>query len=137
MQINRQDSRGQTMLWYAVAGRDYKKMLFFVRCGADASVPDSEGTTPFHVALTKGDKLMAKILLDTLSATGVSTILHNGRLHLDQLLLGHAQCLDSAEAINFLLDLGANINTVNSNHEKPLMLAICCEDLRAMEMMLR
>ncbi|KAJ5938450.1 hypothetical protein N7466_001584 [Penicillium verhagenii] len=137
MQVDRRNSRGPTMLWYAVARRDYKKMLFFLRCGADATVPDSEGTTPFHVALIKGDTLTARILLDSVPATKVSSILHNGRLNLDQLLLDHAQFPDSTEAMNFLLDLGANMNTVNSNHETTLMLATRCGDLRAMEALLR
>ncbi|KAJ6105338.1 hypothetical protein N7523_010148 [Penicillium sp. IBT 18751x] len=114
-QINRQNSQGKTMLWYAV---------------------DSEGTTPFHVALIKGDTLMAKILLNSLPTTRASTMLQNGRLDFDQLLLYHAEFPNDTEAMNFLLDLGANINAVNSNHETSLMVATRCGDLKAMKMLL-
>jgi ankyrin repeat protein len=96
---------------------------------------DSEGTTPFHVALIKGDTLMAKILLDSLPTTMVSTVLRNGRLNLDQLLLYHAGFPDSTEAMEFLLDLGANINTLNSNHETSLMLATLCGNFTAMKLL--
>ncbi|KAJ6105262.1 hypothetical protein N7523_010072 [Penicillium sp. IBT 18751x] len=109
-QINRQNSQGKTML--------------------------CEGTTPFHVALIKGDTLMAKILLNSLPTTRASTMLQNGRLDFDQLLLYHAEFPDDTEAMNFLLDLGANINAVNSNHETSLMVATRCGDLKAMKMLL-
>ncbi|KAJ6090451.1 hypothetical protein N7486_009266 [Penicillium sp. IBT 16267x] len=136
MQINRQNSQGKTMLWYALDRRDYDKVVFFLRCGADASMSDSEGTTPLHIALIKGDILMAKTLLDSLPTTLASKVLRNGRLNLDQLLLYHAEIPDNTEAMNFLLDLGSNINTLNSNHETSLMQATCCGDLKVMKMLL-
>lgn len=64
--IDLPDTLGRTMLWYAVKMRDREKMKFFIECGADPGVSDSENVTPLHVALLQVEfigEIIARILL--------------------------------------------------------------------------
>ncbi|KAJ5799022.1 uncharacterized protein N7503_006527 [Penicillium pulvis] len=120
------DTLGRTMLWYAVKVRDHEKVKFFVDCGADPAAADSENVTPLHVALMQGksiDETIARMLLRAQPTISISEILQHGQ-SVDQLFLDHSSGPDNAKAMRFLLELGADVNALNSECETPLMCAV-------------
>ena len=56
-QIDKPDAQGRTMLWYYVKTRNYKKVKFLIKCGADPTVADYERVAPIHVALMQGNAI--------------------------------------------------------------------------------
>lgn len=56
---------------------------------------------------------------------------------LDKLFSNHANVLDSADSIKFLLELGADVNIVlNSDHETPLIRAVRHGDIEVIKVLL-
>lgn len=141
-QVNTPDAQGQTMLWHYVKARDYKKVEFLIRCDADPSVADHAGFTPVHLALMQGqaiDEIIARMLLDSRPTSSISNILKGG-LSLDELLLDHSDNRDTHDGVDvlkLLLELGADVNIVNSERETPLMRAAHLGDLKAIEILLK
>lgn len=126
------------MLWYAVNMRDHEKVKFFMKCGADPGVADSENVTPLHVALMQGeffDEIIARMLLRARPTTSISEILQDGQ-SVDQLFLDHSNSPDNANALRFLLELGADVNALNSERETPLMRAVRFGDLKVIKILL-
>ncbi|KAJ5556597.1 hypothetical protein N7494_000512 [Penicillium frequentans] len=102
------------MLWYAVNMRDHEKVKFFMKCGADSGVADYENVTPLHVALMQGeliDEDIAEMLL-------------------------RARPTIAADALRFLLELGADSNALNPECETPLMRAVRFGHLNVIKMLL-
>ncbi|KAJ5343411.1 uncharacterized protein N7506_003235 [Penicillium brevicompactum] len=127
------------MLWYYVKTRDYKKVEFLIKCGADSTVADCERVTPIHVALMQGefiDGIIAGMLLHSRPTVSVSKMLQNGP-SLDELFSVHANAPDSANAMQLLLELGADVNIVlNQDHETPLIRAVRYGDLKVIKVLL-
>ncbi|KAJ5691731.1 hypothetical protein N7488_012466 [Penicillium malachiteum] len=122
--IGRRDDKGRTKLWYAVARRDYEKVKILLEHGADPGVADHDGITPLHNALIKCeaiDQLIAKELLKSRPNTPVAETLGNGYMNLDQLLDSPFRDPDSYKAMEFVLDLGANVNALGSEGETQLI----------------
>lgn len=62
--VNRVDSRGNTLLHYAADYELYKLALFLLeQLGADTEVKDREGETPVQIAIRRADIQMANILI--------------------------------------------------------------------------
>lgn len=136
--IDLPDTPGRTMLWYAVQMRDHEKVKFFIKCGANPGVADSENVTPLHVALMQGefiDEIIARVLLRARPTTSISEILQDGK-SVDQLFLDHSENPDNANALRFLLELGADVNVLNSERETPLMRAVRFGDLKVIKILL-
>ncbi|KAJ5556540.1 hypothetical protein N7494_000455 [Penicillium frequentans] len=137
-QIDLPDTLGRTMLWYAVNMRDHEKVKFSMKCGADSGVADSENVTPLHVALMQGefiDEIIARMLLRARPTTSISEILQDGQ-SVDQLFLDHSKNPDNANALRLLLELGADVNALNSERETPLMQAVRYGDLKVISILL-
>jgi ankyrin repeat protein len=137
-QIDLPDTVGRTMLWYAANMRDHEKVRFFIKCGADPGVADSENVTPLHVALMQGefiDEIIARMLLRSRLTMSISEILQDGQ-SVDQLILDHSNSPDNANALRFLLELGADVNALNSERETPLMQAVRYGDLKVIKILL-
>ncbi|KAJ5414884.1 hypothetical protein N7509_000218 [Penicillium cosmopolitanum] len=133
------DAQGRTMLWYYVKTRNYKKTEFLIKCGADPTVADYERVAPIHVALMQGDaidRIIAWMLLHSRPTVPVSEILQDGP-SLDELFSNHANTPNSADAMRFLPELGADVNTIlNSDDETPLMQAVRYGDLKVINVLL-
>ncbi|KAJ5938502.1 hypothetical protein N7466_001636 [Penicillium verhagenii] len=126
------------MLWYAVKMRDHEKVKFFVDCGADPAAADSKNVTPLHVALMQGesiDEIIARMLLRSRPTMSISEILQDGQ-SVDQLFVDHSNSPDNANAMKFLLEMGADVNALNSERETPLMQAVRYGDLKVMKILL-
>lgn len=140
VQIDISDARGRTFLWYYVKTRDYKKVQFLIRCGADPTVADSKGVAPIHVALMQGkdiDIRIAQMLRRSQPNVPVSELLKNVP-NLDKLFSNHASILDSADSMKFLLELGADVNIVlNADHETPLIRAVRHGDIGVIKVLLK
>jgi ankyrin repeat protein len=118
--------------------RDHEKVKFFIECGADPGVADSENVTPLHVALMQGefiDEIIARMLLRARPTTPISEILQVGK-SVDQLFLDHSENPDNANTLRFLLELGADVNVLNSERETPLMRAVRFGDLKVIKILL-
>jgi ankyrin repeat protein len=128
------------MLWHYVKARDYKKVEFLIKCGADPTVADCERVTPIHVALMQGeliDSIIAGMLLHSRPTVPVSEMLQNGP-SLDELFSVHANAPDSANAMQLLLELGADVNIVlNLEHETPLIRAVRYGHLKVIKVLLK
>jgi ankyrin repeat protein len=128
------------MLWHYVKARDYKKVEFLIKCGADPTVADYERVTPIHVALMQGeliDSIIAGMLLHSRPTVPVSEMLQNGP-GLDELFSVHANAPDSANAMQLLLELGADVNIVlNLEHETPLIRAVRYGHLNVIKVLLK
>ena len=136
--IDLPDTLGRTMLWYAVRMRDHEKVRFFIDCGADPGAADSENVTPLHVALMQGDsidEIIARMLLRSRPTMSISEILQDGQ-SVDQLFLDHSNSPDNANAMRFLLELGADVNALNSERETPLMWAVRFGHLKVIKILL-
>ncbi|KAJ5098404.1 hypothetical protein N7532_005405 [Penicillium argentinense] len=140
VQVDRSEAQGRTLLWYYVKMRDYKKVEFLIKCGANPTVADSKGLAPIHVAFMQGeviDRIIAQMLLHSRPTVPVSELLQNGP-SLDKLFSNHANTPDSANAMRFLLKLGADVNTIlNSDDETPLMQAVRYGDLKVIKVLLK
>lgn len=139
-QVDISDARGRTMLWYYVKTRNYEKVEFLIRCGADPTVADNEKVAPIHVALMQGefiDEIIARMLLDSRPTVPISEMLQNGP-SLDELFSDHANTPDSTNAMKFLLELGADVNIVlNTDHETPLIRAVRYSDIKVIKILLK
>ena len=65
----------------------------------------------------------------------ISEILQDGK-SVDQLFLDHPENPDNANALRFLLELGADVNVLNSERETPLMRAVRFGDLKVIKILL-
>ncbi|MBW5389963.1 ankyrin repeat domain-containing protein [Brachyspira hampsonii] len=112
--VNAADNNGWTPLFFAADNSNSDVAVFLVDNGADINIVDNEGITPLLVA---NDVETVKILSKTvnINKTNFSGITP---------LIAFSMRDISTEAINILLENGANVNIVDKDGETALSYAI-------------
>ncbi|KAF6825709.1 ankyrin repeat protein [Colletotrichum musicola] len=122
---NRQDRDGRTALHLAPRGEGTpvpeSTLACLLQAGASAEIKDVDGETPLHTVAKTGTLEQFRLCL---ASCGDS----NAAIHVENLfgesLLHYAAAGGKVDIIELLLDLGADINSVNGNGWTPLICAL-------------
>lgn len=139
--VDETDRWGRTALMYA-ARTSVDSVRLLVDGGANISATSKDGDLPLHIAIREGRTLIAKYLvsqgceLNTVNKTGQSPLLCAilySQPEVAKLLLGRGVRMDSAlvylaqknviDAVNMLVDMGADVNSADKVGDSALMLA--------------
>ncbi|XP_046634899.1 serine/threonine-protein phosphatase 6 regulatory ankyrin repeat subunit B-like isoform X2 [Daphnia pulicaria] len=132
--INGRDSNGETPLFFAIQANNVNGVRRLLGKGADPTIRNNEGFTPFHVAvaLNKDSKILNLLLLAN-EKVDVNETLSQGRttgLHM-------AIATSNVTTARFLLSNGANPNAADDNGFTPLHWAArFAKDMDTVELLL-
>lgn len=102
--ISMTDSDGNTMLHDACASDSYEAAQYLLTCGADGSLQNSDGNTPFSLAISQGHETIAQLLIER----GES---YDRALNEQRITMLHSACLHGMSNIaQHLLAHGADPN---------------------------
>jgi len=146
--VNIVDKNKYTPLHYAVEERNTDIVKLLIENGADVNARTTEGVQPIHISSKYGDIEIAKILLakgadlnskDKLGSKSIQYAAGNGRNRMIEFLLsegvdvndgkGKLTALHNAawygkiSTARFLIEKGADVNSLNANKSTPLHLA--------------
>jgi len=148
--INVKDENGRTPLHWATRGTDNEVLTYLIEKGADLNALDSNGTAPLHSLASRGNADGIRILLAKgadieIKSSNKSTPLHfavlGKRVEIIRLLVERKADLESRDeqgrtplvvaaremagpdVVRALLDLGANIDSVDRFGDTALSLA--------------
>jgi ankyrin repeat protein len=132
--VNAADSRGHTPLIEAANAGDEETALLLLQAGANPDVPDRFGLTPLTMAAAKGNVRFIKALLErkadpnTVSNPESDEPVKHGPIAIGLITpLMMAAVSGSSEAVEILLNAGANVNAQDVRGMTPLMLAIATD----------
>nr|CAH0112680.1 unnamed protein product [Daphnia galeata] len=113
--INDRDKDGRTPLYYAVCADNLNSVSYLLEKGADPTIGDKDGFTPFHMAagLNKETKILELLLSDEKVDLDKSD--ESGRT-----ILHMAVVESNVTTARFLLSKGANPNVADKNKITPL-----------------
>ena len=115
--ISMTDHSGNTMLHDACLGGSYEAAQYLLICGADGSLQNNDGDTPFSIAIEEGHERLARLLIEK----GES---YDNRLGESQVTMLHLACLHGMTSIaEYLLAHGANPNAKSVNDWTPVLVA--------------
>ncbi|KAK3089349.1 hypothetical protein FSP39_002938 [Pinctada imbricata] len=117
------DKYNNSPLHSAVSGGNIDAVRVCLNAGAACDVQQEDKSTPLHFACAQGSLDMVKIMKEIqpekfILAACTTDILRMTPLH-------RAAMFNHTEVIKFLLDEGADINTVDTQLRTPLLLAAC------------
>ncbi|XP_046654818.1 ankyrin-1-like [Daphnia pulicaria] len=118
--INGGDENGRTALYYAIIDKNVETVRYLLEKGADPTIGDNEGTTPFHVAAALSRE--TDILDLCLANNNTLDIDHPNQSGMTALHMAATES-NSATA-KFLLAKGANPNVTDENGRTPLHAAV-------------
>ncbi|KAM5172035.1 uncharacterized protein ACMZJ9_004882 [Mantella aurantiaca] len=111
------DEGGNTQLHYAAHADNLESVLRLLQEGYDILGRNASGLTPLHFAAFGGNlEVLEKLLTETPHAINLQSIKGSSLLH-------EAVRGKSLQAVNFLLDKGADMNLKDKNDNTPLHLA--------------
>ena len=130
--IDDADYSNSTILHYAVRGRQNEVIERLVRRGANVEKKNNDGYTPLHTAVVEG-------YLDTLQVLHVHGHADPNTFSVikDLSPLHTASLFNYFQIIDYLLDMGANVNAVNELGQSALMVAGFHNQLEAAKSLLK
>ena len=128
--IFRTDHGGNTMLHYACQSDSHEAAQYLLICGADGSLQNSDGDTPFSLAIEKGHESIGQLLLEK----GES---YDKTLDERQVTMLHYACIYGMTSIaQHILGQGADPNAQSFDDWTPVHVAAQCGQLATLRLLL-
>ncbi|XP_057320544.1 putative ankyrin repeat protein RF_0381 [Microplitis mediator] len=118
--------KNQTPLIIAVEQENIDILKLLIRNKADVNIESEIGTTAFSAAITKGNFVVFKILVDVIAD-----------LNSPNLLPLHSAILQNNYAFTeYLINSGANVNSLDIKQQTPLHVAVSNENIEIIKLLL-
>jgi len=126
LDVNKRDSNGHHVLFYAVLKSDIPTINFLIHLGAEVNFTNYSEHSLLDVALAKGNKEVFLILLKKNNKMYMNVPKHSGATLLTAVIKTNVYSNeDKVDMIHHLIEKGANVNTEDiSEHLSPLVYAI-------------
>uniref|UniRef100_A0A8C6M003 Transient receptor potential cation channel, subfamily A, member 1b n=1 Tax=Nothobranchius furzeri TaxID=105023 RepID=A0A8C6M003_NOTFU len=121
--INYLDKSNSSPLHLAVRGGNIEAIRLCIATGAKIDQQQNDRCTPLHLACTQGAIEVVKLMLSTVDQVEDVINLTDGAC---QTPLHRATVFDHAELAEFLISLGADLNSTDCKGNTPLLLATSC-----------
>lgn len=134
--IDLQDHDGRTALARAILAHHFTAAQTLLECGAAASIPDKQDTTPLHWAVyaTRKTSTATEQLIAQLASRGAAALDHPDRNGTTPLYLALSR--RHARVVRLLLGLGADLFAARARGLKALRTAVVGGDVELVELLL-
>ncbi|KAJ0059586.1 hypothetical protein NL108_001965 [Boleophthalmus pectinirostris] len=122
-QINYLDKSNSSPLHLAVRGGNLETIQLCIATGAKVDQQQHDRSTPLHLACTQGAIEVVKLMLSSVDQVADIINLTDGAC---QTPLHRATIFDHTELAEYLISLGADLNSVDCKGNTPLLLATSC-----------
>uniref|UniRef100_A0A4W6E1J9 Transient receptor potential cation channel, subfamily A, member 1b n=1 Tax=Lates calcarifer TaxID=8187 RepID=A0A4W6E1J9_LATCA len=131
--INYIDKSRSSPLHLAVRGGNIEAIRLCVATGAKVDQQQNDKSTPLHLACTQGATEVVKLMLSSFEQVEDIINLTDGAC---QTPLHRATIFDHAELAEYLISLGADLNSIDCKGNSPLLLATSCGAWRTVSLLL-
>uniref|UniRef100_A0A3P9I6U5 Transient receptor potential cation channel, subfamily A, member 1b n=1 Tax=Oryzias latipes TaxID=8090 RepID=A0A3P9I6U5_ORYLA len=121
--INYLDKSNSSPLHLAVRGGNIEAIRLCIATGAKIDQQQNDRSTPLHLACTQGATEVVKLMLSTVDQVEDFINLTDGAC---QTPLHRATIFDHSELAEYLISLGADLNSCDCKGNTPLLLATSC-----------
>ncbi|XP_047424377.1 transient receptor potential cation channel subfamily A member 1b [Mugil cephalus] len=121
--INYVDKSNSSPLHLAVRGGNLETIRLCIATGAKVDQQQNDKCTPLHLACTQGAIEVVKLMLSSVHQVADIINLTDGAC---QTPLHRATIFDHAELAEYLISLGAELNSTDCKGNSPLLLATSC-----------
>nr|XP_057916143.1 transient receptor potential cation channel subfamily A member 1b [Doryrhamphus excisus] len=131
--INYVDKSNSSPLHLAVRGGNIETIRFCISMGAKVDQRQHDRSTPLHLACTQGAIEVVKLMLCSYGRVEEIINLKDGAC---QTPLHRATIFDHVELADYLISLGAEVNSVDCKGNSPLLVATSCGAWRTVALLL-
>uniref|UniRef100_A0A665VPT3 Ion transport domain-containing protein n=1 Tax=Echeneis naucrates TaxID=173247 RepID=A0A665VPT3_ECHNA len=131
--INYIDKSRSSPLHLAVRGGNIEAICLCLSTGAKVDQQQNDKSTPLHLACTQGATDVVKLMLSTYEQVEDVINLADGAC---QTPLHRAAIFDHAELAEYLISLGADLNSTDCKGNTPLLLATSCGAWKTVSLLL-
>ncbi|XP_059183151.1 transient receptor potential cation channel subfamily A member 1b [Centropristis striata] len=131
--INYLDKSKSSPLHLAVRGGNIETIGLCIATGAKVDQQQNDRSTPLHLACTQGAIEVVKLMLSSFHQVEDIINLTDGAC---QTPLHRATIFDHTELAEYLISLGANVNSTDCKGNSPLLLATSCGAWRTVALLL-
>ncbi|XP_070784386.1 transient receptor potential cation channel subfamily A member 1-like [Enoplosus armatus] len=121
--INYLDKSKSSPLHLAVRGGNIEAIRLCIATGAKVDQQQNDRSTPLHLACTQGATEIVKLMLSSFDKVEDIINLTDGA---SQTPLHRATIFDHTELAEYLISLGADLNSIDCKGNSPLLLATSC-----------
>nr|ADD82928.1 transient receptor potential cation channel subfamily A member 1 [Python regius] len=131
--INSLDNARNSPLHLAVQSRDLEMIRMCIEYGAQVDLKQNDKCTALHFAATQGATEILKLMIS--SYTGEVSLINvvDGK---KETLLHRAALFDHCEMAEYLISMGAHIDSVDTEGRTPLLLATSCGSWKLVNLLL-
>ncbi len=127
-------TNGVTPLAQATQENDYKIVSYLIKNGAQVNQPNEDGEIPLYIAITKGNDVIAGILINK-SAEPFEDV--NWRNRIGDPIITEAAKMGNPQIIKMLLNAGANVDDLDYEENTPLHIAAAYGNAKAVSVLLQ
>uniref|UniRef100_A0A8D3EF35 Transient receptor potential cation channel, subfamily A, member 1b n=1 Tax=Scophthalmus maximus TaxID=52904 RepID=A0A8D3EF35_SCOMX len=131
--INYLDKTKSSPLHLAVRGGNIEAIRLCIVTGAKVDQQQNDRSTPLHLACTQGATEVVKLMLSSFDQVEDIINLTDGAC---QTPLHRATIFDHTELAEYLISLGADLNSIDCKGNSPLLLATNCGAWRTVSLLL-
>uniref|UniRef100_A0A7N8Y440 Transient receptor potential cation channel, subfamily A, member 1b n=1 Tax=Mastacembelus armatus TaxID=205130 RepID=A0A7N8Y440_9TELE len=131
--INFLDKTKCSPLHLAVRGGNFETIRLCIATGAKVDQQQNDRSTPLHLACTQGATEVVKLMLSSFDQVEDIINLTDGA---HQTPLHRATIFDHTELAEYLISLGADLNSTDCKGNSPLLLATTCGAWRTVALLL-
>ncbi|XP_023272618.1 transient receptor potential cation channel subfamily A member 1 [Seriola lalandi dorsalis] len=131
--INYLDKSRSSPLHLAVRGGNIDTICLCIATGAKVDQQQNDRSTPLHLACTQGATEVVKLILSSFDQVEDIINLTDGAC---QTPLHRATVFDHTELAEYLISLGADLNSIDCKGNSPLLLATNCGAWRTVSLLL-
>uniref|UniRef100_A0A8C5HY13 Ion transport domain-containing protein n=1 Tax=Gouania willdenowi TaxID=441366 RepID=A0A8C5HY13_GOUWI len=131
--INYLDKSKSSPLHLAVRGGNVETICLCIASGAKIDQQQNDRSTPLHLACTQGATEVVRVMLTSVERVEDVINLTDGA---HQTPLHKATTFDHTELVEYLISLGADLNSVDCKENTPLLLATSCGAWKSVALLL-
>ncbi|TDG97235.1 hypothetical protein EPR50_G00223990 [Perca flavescens] len=131
--INYSDKSKSSPLHLAVRGGNIEAISLCLATGAKVDQQQNDRSTPLHLACTQGATEVVKLMLSSFDQVEDIINLTDGAC---QTPLHRATIFDHTDLAEYLISLGADLNSIDCKGNSPLLLAASCGAWRTVTLLL-
>lgn len=122
--INKRDSNGNSLLYYAILKQDFDTIEYLVNNGANVNYKNNAGISPLNLAISKGYKTLNVILSNNNNLSSSMPNDTNENPYTSIIKLPEYTIKEKEDIIQKLINNGYKINSIDKDEKSPLVYAI-------------